>query len=62
MARRPNYGALLRVLPMIVTVVAILVLKQRCGDSTAKLLDVVTDRTTGAPLPPPKALDLAAPR
>ncbi len=41
MSRKPNYAMLLRVVPLLILFVAILVLKQRCGDSTAKLLEVV---------------------
>ena len=57
MSRKPNYAMLLRVVPLLILFVAILVLKQRCGDSTAKLLEVV------APVPAgPAGTDLAAPR
>lgn len=66
MSRQPNWGILLRVFPLIIAVVAIIVMKQRCGDSTAKMFDVVTESPTAPPNPEPKSptgsADLSAPR
>ena len=53
MSRKPNYALLLRVVPLLILFVAILVLKQRCGESTAKLIDVVAPVAPAAPATAP---------
>lgn len=52
MARQPNWAVLLRVFPLILAVFAILFLKQKCGDSTAKMFDVMTDSPPAGPKSP----------
>ncbi len=63
MSRRPNYAILLRVAPLVLAVIAILVMKQRCGDSTAKMFQVVTDTPATSPrqAPPAAPADLGRP-
>lgn len=61
MARQPNWAILLRVFPLILAVFAIIFLKQKCGDSTAKMFDVMTDAPP-APNSPTGSGDLSAPR